>query len=85
MNPETRQEIVMAGVRWANNILVEVLSNHARAVSPSGADKLRQAVSLLDEASRDFRNRSESVERRLLGEGQRMSLGLPADLTGGNG
>lgn len=56
MNPETRQEIVMAGVRWANNILVEVLSNHARAVSPSGADKLRQAVSLLDEASREFRN-----------------------------
>jgi len=56
MNPETRQEIVMAGVRWANNILVEVLSNHARAVSPSGADKLRQAISLLDEASREFRN-----------------------------
>jgi len=63
MEFETRQEVVVSGVRWANNILVEVLSNYARSVSVSGADKLRQAVSLLDEAGREFRIAAPPVRK----------------------
>jgi len=55
MSDETRLELVLAAVRWASNMLAEVLSNHARAVGPNGADKLRGAVSLLSDADRDFR------------------------------
>jgi hypothetical protein len=50
-----RREIVLHGVRWATNILVEVLSNHAAAVSASGRKFLAEAVSKLQEAEAEFR------------------------------
>ena len=55
MLKETRLYLVLAAIRWANNILVEVLSDHARQVSLSGADKLREVVSLLADTEREFR------------------------------
>lgn len=55
MSDETRLELVLAAVRWANNMLTDVLSRYARDVGPNGADKLRGAVSLLADADRDFR------------------------------
>ena len=55
MSKETRLHLILAAIRWANNILVEVLSDHARQVSPSGADKLREVVSLLADTEREFR------------------------------
>jgi hypothetical protein len=55
MDKDTRQEIVLHGVRWANNILAEVLSNHARHVSKEGADLLREAISILADAAEEFR------------------------------
>ena len=61
MDKEARQEVVIAGVRWANNILVEVLSNHARAVSGKGAGCLREAISKLAEADREFRRIWETI------------------------
>jgi hypothetical protein len=50
-----RREIVLHGLRWATNILVEVLSNHASAVSESGRKILAEAVSKLGEAEAEFR------------------------------
>ena len=47
--------VVLNGIRWANNILVEILSNHARNVDDIGADLLRDAVSKLREAEARFR------------------------------
>ena len=61
MNIETRKEVVLTGLRFANNILVEILSNHARAVNVAGADKLREAVSLLADAEREFRQGPQRV------------------------
>jgi hypothetical protein len=52
---ELRREILLTGVRWTNNILVEILSKHARAVSNEGADSLAKAIQYLAEAERAFR------------------------------
>jgi hypothetical protein len=53
MTDETRLEIVITGVRWANNILCEILSNHAHLDS-GGRNKLREAVNNLEEARKCF-------------------------------
>ena len=52
---ETRQEIVLHGVRWANNILVEILANHAAAVSKEGRQALADAIRKITEAENHFR------------------------------
>jgi hypothetical protein len=45
---------VEAGVRWANNILVEIQGNHGRHLDPARRDALRAACSALS----DFRSPS---------------------------
>ena len=50
-----RREVLLHGCRWANNILVEILGNHAATVSVAGRNKLRDAIALLEEAIREFR------------------------------
>jgi hypothetical protein len=49
-----RTEIVLHGLRWANNILVEILANHAAAVSKSGSKILSDAVAKLNQAEGEF-------------------------------
>ena len=55
MTKETRQEVVLHAVRWCNNILTEVLSNHASAVSPEGRNHLSTTLEELQKAEDDFR------------------------------
>ena len=50
-----RREVLLHGCRWANNILVEILGNHAAFISVAGRNKLRDAIALLEEAFREFR------------------------------
>ena len=50
MTLEVRKEILLHGLRWAGNILVEVLSNHARSINPEAADLVAKASSLIEEA-----------------------------------
>ena len=50
-----RQEIVLHGLRWAQNILSEILMNHAAAVNLKGRGELSEAVSHLNEAEGHFR------------------------------
>lgn len=52
---ETRQELVLHGIRWANNILVELLANHAAAVSKEGRTALAEAIRNITEAETHFR------------------------------
>ena len=55
MTLETRQEIVLHAVRWCNNILTEVLSNHASAVSVDGRGHLSNTLTELQKAEDSFR------------------------------
>ena len=55
MNSETRQEIVLHGLRWSTNILVEILANHAANVDPKGRQSLSEAIHKLTEAAEYFR------------------------------
>ena len=50
MNKEVRKEIMLHALRWANNILIEVLSAHARSVNNDAANLISQAASKLEEA-----------------------------------
>ena len=52
--PEAWEAEVEAGVRWANNILVEIQGNHGRHLDPARRDALRAACSALS----DFRSPS---------------------------
>jgi hypothetical protein len=56
MDQETRKEITLHGIRLANNILVEVLSNHAAAVNVEGRKYLSEAVKLIAKADSEFRS-----------------------------
>ncbi len=47
------------GLRWCNNILIEILANRIISVSPKGRELLSQAISLLAEAQDCFQNRKE--------------------------
>jgi len=58
MRKEVRAEIVLHGLRWATNILVEILANHAAAVSESGRKFLTEAVGKLEEAAAEFRKKT---------------------------
>ena len=44
MDAETRKEIVLHAVRWATNMLVEVLSNHGAYLYESDRVALKQAT-----------------------------------------
>jgi hypothetical protein len=54
MNNELRRELLLHGLRWATNILVEVLTCHAQAISLTGRNKLAEAVTKLTEAEQEF-------------------------------
>jgi hypothetical protein len=56
---ECHLEILLAGIRWANNMLVEILSNYAREVNPQAAKLLQEATDKLAAADRCFRFGSE--------------------------
>lgn len=62
LTQNARKEVLLSGVRWANNILVELGSNHARAVSHAGADQLRVAIAALAEAESEFQKASVKEE-----------------------
>ena len=47
--------VLLNGMRWANNILVEVLSQYARSIDSEGAKLLAECVSKLADAERVFR------------------------------
>jgi hypothetical protein len=47
MNREIRKHLLLHAIRWASNILVEVLANHGKSVSEAGADQLRKAIAAL--------------------------------------
>lgn len=50
MDRKKESKIVLENsLRWVNNILAEVLSNHANQF-PEAAKELRQAVSLIEDA-----------------------------------
>jgi hypothetical protein len=55
MNQETREEIVLHALRWANNILVEVLSNHGLKISPEARVRLREAISAVNDTDTEIR------------------------------
>ena len=45
----------LAAIRWANNMLVEVLGNHGERLDGPARDKLKAVVTALDEAERAMR------------------------------
>ncbi len=56
MTVDTRKEIVLHGMRWANTILVEILSNHAIRCSIDGRKHLSSAIEELRKAESEFSN-----------------------------
>ncbi len=50
MLAEVRQEIVRHAIRWTNNVLVEVLSNHGAFVPPRVREAMHEATSALSVA-----------------------------------
>jgi hypothetical protein len=55
MKQETREELVLHAVRWANNMLVEVLNNHGTKLPAQARLRLRDAVASLAETDREIR------------------------------
>ena len=55
MKQETRQEVVSCACRWANNIIVEVLSSHGSALPDKARDAIRDAKAALEIAQRAIR------------------------------
>ena len=57
MSKEILKELTLNGIRWANNILIEVLSSYATRVDGDGkgTEHLRDAVRSLSEAVNEFR------------------------------
>lgn len=47
---ELRKEIVLAALRWANNMVVEVLSNHGRILPDEARDKIMEINSANEQA-----------------------------------
>jgi len=60
MSPETRIEIVIHGVRWATNIMTELISNHSRIMPPKARDALSTAISALNEMNHEMRLSNEA-------------------------
>lgn len=57
MTQDTRVQIVEHAARWAQNMLVEVLSNHGSALTEEGRDCLHNAVRALVDLSSADRSR----------------------------
>jgi len=49
---EIQQEIVAHAARWASNIIVEAVGNHASALSPAQRECLKRATAALSEFQR---------------------------------
>ena len=52
---ELYRELLLNAIRWANNILVEVLSSYAARVNDIGRNHLKNAVNELAKAVEEFR------------------------------
>jgi hypothetical protein len=52
---ETREEIVNHAVRWANNMLSEVLHNHGSILRPESRGFLRKAINALGDVDNTLR------------------------------
>ena len=50
-----RTQVILHGIRWANNILTEVLGNHADVLSEGARVLLKDAVQKLGEAQHEVR------------------------------
>jgi hypothetical protein len=55
MERSIRLEILLNGVRWANNIVTEVLSNHGQVLPPGARKSLMGATRLLGEVVDEIR------------------------------
>lgn len=51
MNRDTRVEIVRHAVRWAGNMLAEVMHNHAKEADITSARDIRSAIRNLNNAA----------------------------------
>lgn len=47
LTDQTRKEIVAHAVRWGRNMLVEVVGNHAKILTPEQRDCLKEATAAL--------------------------------------
>lgn len=52
MNIESRREIVTHALRWAMNMVTEVVSNHGRVFPPEVRDAFRNLTVAMGEAER---------------------------------
>jgi hypothetical protein len=55
--------VVSNALRWASNILVEVQGNHSEYINPDAADKLRDAIRTLHQASQNLRFPDRKTDR----------------------
>jgi hypothetical protein len=53
-----RTQVVLHGIRWANNILTEVVGNHTGVLSPKARERLRDTLTALHEAEHEIRHGS---------------------------
>lgn len=51
MTTTIAEEIVLHAVRWTQNILVEVNSNHGRRIPPRANQLIRDAITALNDAA----------------------------------
>lgn len=49
------EDMVMAGIRWCSNILVELLGNYGHRMPPKARELMRQGTALLHEAQAELR------------------------------
>ena len=54
MDNNTKKELLLHGIRWSNNILVQMLSDYGH-INSNGRDALRKAIQSLNEAEHAYR------------------------------
>jgi hypothetical protein len=55
--------VVENALRWVSNILVEVQTNHSEYINPDAADKLRDAIRTLHDATQNLRFPNRKTDR----------------------
>ena len=53
---DMRREIVLSALRWANNMVVEVLSNHGSVIPDEAREKMRKITAASEEAQSILRS-----------------------------
>lgn len=56
LTKEARIEVVGHGIRWTNNILAELISQHGEHVGDAVRTHLRTAITALNAADTELRN-----------------------------